>query len=106
MTTSRKLLEEVIALAGDDEKFAPLVLRIRAHLSQPTARSPRFTKPTPQEVTSYARDIGFKLDGQAFCDFYESKGWKVGKTPMKCWRAAVRTWKRSSNQQSSSGFGY
>lgn len=54
----------------------------------------RFQQPTPQEVTEYAAEIGFALDGEAFCDFYISKGWKVGQTPMKNWQAAVRTWKR------------
>jgi len=54
----------------------------------------RFQQPTPQEVTEYAAEIGFALDGEAFCDFYISKGWKIGQTPMKCWKAAVRTWKR------------
>lgn len=53
-------------------------------------------KPTPQEVTEYALSIGFKLDGQQFCDYYESKGWLVGKTPMKVWKAAVRVWRANS----------
>ena len=53
----------------------------------------RFKKPTPDEVTNYARKIGFILDGNQFCDYYESKGWVVGKAPMKVWQAAVRTWK-------------
>lgn len=53
----------------------------------------RFVKPTPDEVTRYAYKIGFVLDGNVFCDFYESKGWMVGKSPMKVWMAAVRTWK-------------
>ena len=52
----------------------------------------RFIKPTPDEVTNYARKIGFILDGNQFCDFYESKGWMVGKSPMKVWQAAVSTW--------------
>lgn len=54
----------------------------------------RFQKQTPEQVTEYAASIGFQLDGEAFCDFYESKGWKIGSTPMKDWQAAVRTWKR------------
>ena len=52
-----------------------------------------FQKPTPEAVTEYAKSIGFDLDGQAFVDFYASKGWMVGKSPMKDWQAAVRTWK-------------
>ncbi len=53
-----------------------------------------FVKPTPEEVTDYAKTIGFVLDGRAFCDFYESRGWRYGNTPIKDWKAAVRTWKR------------
>ena len=55
----------------------------------------RFVKPTPEEVTVYAKSIGFNLDGERFYDYYESKGWMIGKSPMKNWQAAVRTWKRN-----------
>jgi len=54
----------------------------------------RFVKPTPEEVSEYAKSISFKLDGQYFVDSYESKGWLVGKNPMKNWKATVRTWQR------------
>lgn len=55
----------------------------------------RFVKPRPEQVAEYARSIGYhQLDGQQFCDHYESKGWKIGKSPMKDWKGAVRTWKR------------
>jgi len=52
-----------------------------------------FIKPTPEEVAAYAKTIGFTLDGGAFCDFYESRGWRYNNTPIKDWKAAVRTWK-------------
>jgi hypothetical protein len=51
-------------------------------------------KPTPREVESYGLTIQYKIDGEAFCDYYESKGWLIGKSPMVDWKAAVRTWKR------------
>lgn len=53
----------------------------------------RFQKPTPDEVSQYAKSISFILDGRKFVDYYESKGWLVGKSPMKDWKACVRTWK-------------
>lgn len=59
----------------------------------------RFVKPLADEVTRYARSIGYELDGQYFIDTYETKGWMVGKSPMKDWRAAVRTWKRRDAEQ-------
>jgi hypothetical protein len=55
----------------------------------------RFEKPTPAAVTEYGKQIGFELDGNAFFDHYESRGWKYkGGLSMKDWKAAVRTWKR------------
>jgi len=65
--------------------------------SVPTApRAPqhRFEKPTPEQVTKYGKQIGFELDGQTFVDFYEAKGWMIGKNAMKNWQAAVRIWKK------------
>lgn len=56
------------------------------------ARAKRFTPPTTDEVSAYAKEHGLTLDANRFCDFYASKGWKVGNTPMKDWRAAVRNW--------------
>lgn len=56
-----------------------------------------FTPPKPEEVTAYARSLGFELDGHAFCDHYETRGWvpKGYTRQMKSWKAAVRTWRRN-----------
>ena len=54
----------------------------------------RFVKPSVEEVREYCNERRNRVDPEAFVDFYASKGWKVGKEPMKDWRAAVRTWER------------
>lgn len=56
-----------------------------------------FKKPTTSEVAAYAASLGFDLNAESFVDFYESKGWVVGKSPMKDWKAAVRNWRRTEN---------
>lgn len=58
------------------------------------ASKPRFTKPTLEEIIAYCEEQGNNVDPQAFFDFYESKGWRVGNQPMKDWKACVRTWER------------
>jgi len=58
------------------------------------AREARFSPPSVEEVAAYCRERGNGVDAQAFVDFYTSKGWKVGSSPMKDWRAAVRTWEK------------
>ena len=59
-----------------------------------------FTPPTPQQVREYCEEKGYtNVDAEKCCDFYESKGWFVGKTKMKDWKAAVRNWSRSQRQE-------
>ena len=60
-------------------------------------RAPRFTPPTLEEVTAYVHERGSKVDPQSFIDFYAAKGWKIGTSPMKDWKAACRNaekWER------------
>lgn len=57
----------------------------------------RFTPPSLTDVQEYCNQRGNKVDPERFIDYYTSNGWKVGKKPMKDWKAAVRTWERSEN---------
>lgn len=59
----------------------------------------RFKPPTPQEVQQYAVEHGYSINADRFVDFYESKGWMIGKSKMKDWKAAVRNWSRSQRQE-------
>ena len=56
----------------------------------------RFIKPTIEEIKAYCSERRNNVDAESFYDFYESKGWYVGKNPMKDWKAAVRTWEKNS----------
>lgn len=57
----------------------------------------RFTKPTFDEVDAYCRERNNGVDADRFVSYYEANGWKVGKNPMKDWRAVVRTWERGTD---------
>ena len=59
----------------------------------------RFTAPTIEDVIAYCKERGNRVDPERFIDYYTSNGWKVGKNPMKDWKAAVRTWERSEPKQ-------
>jgi hypothetical protein len=58
--------------------------------------SKKFKKPTLEEVKAYCFERNNTVDAENFINFYESKGWKVGKSPMKDWKACVRTWEKNS----------
>ena len=54
----------------------------------------KFEKPSVEEVEDYCKERKNEVNARSFFDFYESKGWKVGTTKMKDWRACVRTWEQ------------
>lgn len=58
----------------------------------------RFEPPSVEEVDAYITEQNYHVDAQRFVDYYTSNGWKVGKNPMKDWKAAVRTWERKDGE--------
>lgn len=65
-----------------------------------TAKRASFEKPTVAEIAAYCSERRNGIDPQAFFDFYESKGWKVGAVKMRDWRASVRTWEQRHKTES------
>ena len=63
----------------------------------------RFKKPTLDQVSQYCKERGNNIDAEYFWDSNESKGWVVGKlkTPMKDWKAVIRTWERNDKKDES-----
>lgn len=61
-----------------------------------TTATKKFVKPTIEEIKAYVKEKGYNVDAERFFSYYESKGWIVGKSPMKNWKAAVSTWVKSS----------
>lgn len=57
--------------------------------------------PTLEDVKAYCQERGNRVDPERFIDYYTANGWKVGKNPMKDWKAAVRTWERSESKMNS-----
>ena len=58
-----------------------------------------FIPPTVENVREYCQEGGYRVDAECFVDFYDSKGWLVGKTKMKDWKAAVRNWARNNRNE-------
>ena len=63
-------------------------------LNPPRGKRERFTPPTVEDVAAYCLERKNGIDPEEFVAFYASKGWKVGSSPMKNWRAALITWEK------------
>ena len=59
-------------------------------------KSKKFIKPELFEVQNYFEELGNLQEAEGFFNYYESNGWKVGKNPMKDWKAATRNWIKNS----------
>ena len=58
----------------------------------------RFSPPSLDEVRAYCAEKKLSVDPERFIDYYESVGWKVGRNPMKDWKAAIRGWERRRSE--------
>jgi hypothetical protein len=65
-------------------------------------KNAKFKIPTIQEIQDYCSERKNKVDADKFFNFYQSKGWYVGKTKMKDWKACVRTWEKNNQSFSES----
>src|SRR5690554_5710835 len=63
----------------------------------------RFEKPTIAEIVAYCRERKNGIDGESFYYHYESKGWKIGKSPMKSWKSAIITWEKNNKSNKVNG---
>ena len=66
--------------------------------------TPTFIKPTIEEVQKYCDERKNNVNAEKFWNFYESKGWFVGKSKMKSWKAAVITWEQEDKRTSPGDF--
>lgn len=67
----------------------------------PLSTCKRFVKPTLEEIKEYCLERKNNVDAETFYNFYEAKGWKIGKEPMKSWKACIVTWEKRTAQVSS-----
>ena len=77
---------------------------INAIATQP--KQTKFTPPTDEDVRQYVTEKGYHFNPDQFVPHYQSKGWKIGKEPMKDWRAACRTWEASWKEKHGERFYY
>lgn len=59
-------------------------------------RAKKFIPPSVSQVREYCQERKNGIDPQRFVDSYQAKDWMIGKSKMKDWQAAVRTWEKNN----------
>lgn len=67
-------------------------------IGQTKTKRKKFIKPTVQEVEAYCKERNNGIDANRFVDYYEARGWMLGKNHIKDWKACIRTWERNNKQ--------
>ena len=61
-----------------------------------TTKRVAFATPTIEQIRLYCTERGGLVNPIKWMAHYESNGWRVGKNPMKDWKAAIRTWEHNN----------
>lgn len=94
------ILTETGSNASQGMTFVPFSNEFNPMKEKAKPKSTKFIPPTVQEVQDYCRQKGYSIDAESFVNFYNSKGWVVGKTKMKQWTSAVANWaKRRTDER-------
>jgi len=89
---------------SEQEKNTPITSLITSNYIK--GKTKVFKKPLIHEIEAYCLERDNDINAEQFFDFYEARGWLIGKNKIKCWKACVRTWEKNgkSKEKSSSLF--
>ena len=99
VTNSNAISNESIDIDIDIDKDIDIDIKKEIDNNKLLSTKKKFTKPTLEEVEQYCKERNNNINPQTFIDYYESVGWKVGKSSMKDWKACVRTWENKEKQK-------
>ena len=102
LTRIADALEALATVKEEKGKIPHTPLKEKGESNNNNSRSrarEKFVKPTVEEVAKYIRDNGYTFDPEAFWNFYESKGWRVGNHVMKSWTSACVTWQKRTDAE-------
>lgn len=97
--TNKSYQEVTNVTVYDNDIVNDIVIKESTIVDKKDGKSTRFSPPTVDDIKSYCLERGNNVDSERFFNFYQSKGWMVGKNKMKDWKAAIRTWERKDKQE-------
>lgn len=89
------IIPDQVGSLSDNDSVSDSI-NIKKEISKDISKKSLFKKPLLKEVIEYCLERKNTVNAEKFYNYYEANGWKVGKNPMKDWKAAVRTWEISN----------
>lgn len=98
-TTQEEPKKNPIEIEEEREREKEEEREVRKSIGAKAPALPRMTRPTLLEVKDYIQEKGYKVIAEQWYDFYEANGWKVGRNPMKDWKACIRSWNQREQKE-------
>ena len=96
-------LDKLVARSSQDSsKIVATNKNVKNDNKVKNDKSSRFIPPSVEEVFNYCNERCNNVNAQNFVDHYKTNNWTRGKqqTPIKDWKACVRTWENKSKPNS------
>jgi len=91
------MIKSALEILVDD--LVAQVAELKAYIESTKEKPSRLKRPSLDDIKSEGIKTGLPaLDCESFYNYYEANGWKVGRNPMKNWKAAMANWRRNSGQ--------
>lgn len=95
MPANASKCQQVLPSESNEEQNKPITIQFN---SNSNSNNKRFCPPTLDEIKIYCEERHNNIDAERFFDYYSANGWVQGKgTPIKDWKACVRTWERNTD---------
>jgi len=87
-------VSDSVSVSVDNISKDNVIIKEKEKEDKSSFKKKNFVKPLVADVDAYVKEKGYHIDAEMFFNFYESKGWMIGKNKMQNWRKAVVTWER------------
>jgi len=95
----KDFITQIFSLLNDDLGLDDVIKLLKEKEKEKVApKRKRFVKPSVEEIKQYCDEQKNDVDANKFFNFYESKGWMIGRNKMKDWKASVRTWENNDKK--------
>lgn len=95
----RKFARKPPKLNKTQKRILETVMLSETSSQRTTIQTNTFLPPTIEEVKMYIMERNLDVDAVKWWNFYNAKGWMIGKNKMKNWKSAVNTWARLDSQR-------
>lgn len=91
-----------------EEEIIALIQRV-TQADESVKKGGNMKRPTVEQIEEYMNQLNIldaNKNAEKFFNYYSANGWKVGKSPMKSWQSAIKTWNFPKKESKINGYNF